>query len=79
MEDYGFDGLDVDYEYPAYPNQANGFCDLVKELRTALDLYAQKKGIQNKILLTVCHFLIVIIVFPSDHVTDSSAMWPNPL
>lgn len=44
MEDLGFDGLDVDYEYPATDAQGDGFAQLLAELRTALNEHASKKG-----------------------------------
>lgn len=44
IEDYGFDGLDIDYEYPSNSAQGQGFADLVTDLRTAIDQYAAKKG-----------------------------------
>jgi chitinase len=53
MEDLGLDGLDIDYEYPSNTYQANGYVTLLKELREALDLHAQSKGISYKFLLTV--------------------------
>jgi len=58
MEDYGLDGLDVDYEYPTNDKQAVGYVELLKEMRAALDRHAVKKGKGCKFLLTVsgcCH------------------------
>lgn len=53
LEDYGLDGLDVDYEYPSNPEQAVGYRELLRELRLALDQHAQNKNIQHRFLLTV--------------------------
>ncbi|KAG6869424.1 hypothetical protein C0993_007111, partial [Termitomyces sp. T159_Od127] len=53
LEDYGLDGLDVDYEYPTNDEQARGYVALLKELRDALDKHAQHKGIDYRFLLTV--------------------------
>ena len=53
LEDYGLDGLDIDYEYPTNKYQANGYVTLLKELREALDLHAQGKGNGYRYLLTV--------------------------
>jgi chitinase len=53
LEDYGLDGLDVDYEYPADEAQAAGYVELLKEMRAALDAKAAKKGNDCKFLLTI--------------------------
>ncbi|KAG8691813.1 hypothetical protein FRC09_011524 [Ceratobasidium sp. 395] len=47
MEDNGLDGLDIDYEYPETPEQAEGFVSLLSELRAGLDAHAKKKGETN--------------------------------
>lgn len=44
VEDYGFDGIDIDFEFPSTDALSSGFASLVSELRTALDNLAQKKG-----------------------------------
>ncbi|KAI0090629.1 glycoside hydrolase superfamily [Irpex rosettiformis] len=44
IEDYGLDGLDLDFEYPSSAAQGQGFADLVTALRSAFDSYATKKG-----------------------------------
>ncbi|KAG1716402.1 hypothetical protein ID866_754 [Astraeus odoratus] len=53
LEDYGLDGLDIDYEYPSNSEQAVGYRDLLRELRLALDLHARNKSTNYKFLLTV--------------------------
>ena len=53
LEDYGLDGLDVDYEYPTNNEQAVGYVELLKEMRAALDHHAARKGYGCKFLLTV--------------------------
>lgn len=53
LEDYGLDGLDVDYEYPQNDEQARGYVELLKELREALDRHAHQKRANYKFLLTV--------------------------
>ncbi|CAK5284354.1 unnamed protein product [Mycena citricolor] len=44
IEDYGFDGIDINFDYPATAAQGQGFADLFTELRTAFDALAVKKG-----------------------------------
>ncbi|KAJ7595937.1 glycoside hydrolase family 18 protein [Mycena floridula] len=44
VENYGFDGIDIDYEYPANAAQGQGFADLLSALRSAFDALAAKKG-----------------------------------
>jgi chitinase len=58
LEDYGLDGLDIDYEYPQNDAQARGYVDLLRELRHGLDEHQREKGIDYKFLLTVCSFYL---------------------
>lgn len=53
LEDYGLDGLDVDYEYPQNDAQAEGYVELLKTMRHGLDKHAQEKGANYRFLLTV--------------------------
>jgi len=40
MKDWGFDGIDVDWEYPADAQESENFTLLLKEIRSQLDAYA---------------------------------------
>lgn len=53
LEDYGLDGLDVDYEYPTNNEQAQGYVELLKLLREKLDEHSRRKSTDHKFLLTV--------------------------
>ncbi|KZW02897.1 hypothetical protein EXIGLDRAFT_636953 [Exidia glandulosa HHB12029] len=43
LEDYGLDGIDIDFEFPE-PEQKEAFGKLIVELRTAFDAYQKGKG-----------------------------------
>lgn len=52
LKDYGFDGLDVDWEYPESSSDAQTYVELLRGLRHALDEYAQRVS-QPRFLLTI--------------------------
>ena len=54
VEDYGFDGIDIDFEFPTTDALGSGFAYLVAELRTAFDALASKKGDSVPYQITVC-------------------------
>lgn len=56
LEDYGLDGLDVDYEYPSNDDQARGYTELLKMMREALDEHAARKGGGARFELSVRHY-----------------------
>jgi chitinase len=53
LADWGFDGLDIDYEYPLTEEEAQNFVYLLRECREALDDYAESNGQRYHYLLTV--------------------------
>ncbi|KAI0071673.1 hypothetical protein K474DRAFT_1606521 [Panus rudis PR-1116 ss-1] len=52
VEDYGFDGIDIDFEYPNGAAQGQGFADLLTSLRTAFDNLQKTKGDATPYLLS---------------------------
>ena len=53
IEDYGFDGIDIDFEFPDTDARGTGLASLMTELRTAFDDLQKKKGDATPYILTV--------------------------
>ncbi|KAK7924707.1 Chitinase 1 [Apiospora marii] len=53
MADYGFDGIDLDWEYPADAEQGQHFVLLLKACREALDRFSFQHRIPYRFLITV--------------------------
>lgn len=70
VEDYGFDGIDIDFEYPSNAAQGDGLASLLSELRTALDNLAKQKGDTTPYLVTVSRLLW----FWKNHALTSGAL-----
>jgi chitinase len=52
MKDWGFDGIDIDSEYPADSTQASNFVLLLQGVRRELDKYSTKWANGYHLLLT---------------------------
>ena len=53
IENFGLDGIDIDFEYANTPELAAGFASLLTEMRSAFDALAEKKGDSTTYQLTV--------------------------
>ncbi|OIW35291.1 ThEn42 [Coniochaeta ligniaria NRRL 30616] len=53
VKDWGFDGIDIDWEYPANPTEAANFVLLLQACRQALDAYAAQSAPGYHFIITV--------------------------
>jgi len=53
MKDWGFDGIDIDWEYPVDDTDASNFVLLLQACRSALDAYAAQYSPGTRFLISV--------------------------
>lgn len=53
VKDLGFDGIDIDWEYPKDATEAQNFVLLLQECRRQLDAYGAQYAPGKKLLLTI--------------------------
>ncbi|KPM45464.1 Endochitinase B1 [Neonectria ditissima] len=53
LADWGFDGIDIDWEYPVDSVEANNYVLLLKEIRTALDAYSTASSLNYRFIITI--------------------------
>ena len=54
LKDYGFDGIDIFWEWPKDKTEASNYAALIKETRNGLDKYASKQGSKHLSLSVAC-------------------------
>ncbi|RYP23097.1 hypothetical protein DL765_001352 [Monosporascus sp. GIB2] len=59
MSDWGFDGIDIDWEYPQTAAEAQNYVLLLEACRRALDDYAVRNGVKDRTGQPY-HFLITV-------------------
>jgi chitinase len=60
MENYGLDGLDVDWEYATNDKEADQLVDILRRCRSGLNKLKNKKNDQTNYILTIAAVSIVI-------------------
>lgn len=53
MKDWGFDGIDIDWEYPTNEEEANNMVLLLQRVRDELDFYAKEHAHNHHFELSI--------------------------
>lgn len=67
VEDYGLDGLDIDFEYPQNDKEARDYVELLRGLREGLDALQQKFGIGGEHGFELTVAAVRLLFSPSIH------------
>jgi len=54
IKDYGFDGIDLFWEWPKDVTEASNYTNLIEDIRKALDLYSSEQGSKHLCLSVAC-------------------------